>query len=68
MVTGANPTDFERALRQVKDWLDKNTPQGMPKLVTINSWNEWTEGTYLEPDTENGYAYLNAIAKVFMGQ
>lgn len=68
MVTGANPTDFERALRQVKDWLDKNTPQGMPKLVTINSWNEWTEGTYLEPDTENGYAYLNAIARVFMGQ
>ena len=68
MVTGSNPEDFEKALRMAKDWLDKNAKPGMPKLLTINSWNEWTEGTYLEPDEENGYAYLNAIARVFMGQ
>ena len=39
----------------------------MPKLVIINSWNEWTEGSQLEPDDKNGYDFLNATARVFGG-
>ncbi|WP_214626814.1 glycoside hydrolase family 99-like domain-containing protein [Paenibacillus agaridevorans] len=34
-------------------------------IVTINSWNEWTEGSYIEPDTINGMGYLEAIRTVF---
>jgi hypothetical protein len=34
-------------------------------ILTINCWNEWTEGSYLEPDTVNGLKYLEAVRAVF---
>jgi hypothetical protein len=36
-----------------------------PRILTINSWNEWTEGSYIEPDTRQGMKYLEAIRDVF---
>ena len=30
-------------------------------LITINSWNEWTETSYLQPDNIYGYGYLEAV-------
>ena len=36
-----------------------------PRILTINSWNEWTEGSYIEPDTVHGTKYLEAIRAVF---
>lgn len=43
-------------------YLDKHPER--PRLITINSWNEWTESSYLEPDDQYGYGYLNAIQKM----
>ncbi|MDO8586014.1 MAG: glycoside hydrolase family 99-like domain-containing protein [Armatimonadota bacterium] len=57
-----SPEAFGEALRMTKRRLDKRRG---PKIVTINAWNEWTEGSYLEPDTVQGMRYLKAIREVF---
>ncbi len=57
------PENFEKALRMAKDYL-QDRPQ-LPRLVTLNSWNEWTETSFLEPDTLYGYGYLEAVKRVF---
>jgi len=31
-------------------------------VLTVNSWNEWTEGGYIEPDTTHELKYLEAIS------
>jgi hypothetical protein len=56
------PRHFRDALRQIKARLEQR--QGN-KILTINAWNEWTEGSYLEPDTFYGMGYLEAIRDVF---
>lgn len=56
-----SPEEFAKALKLAKDLAD----QTKVNLITINSWNEWTETSYLEPDNVNGYGYLEAIKSVF---
>jgi hypothetical protein len=35
------------------------------RIASINCWNEWTEGSYLEPDTVTGMRYLDPVRDVF---
>ncbi len=57
------PENFRKALQMTRDKLMAD-PEG-PKMMNINCWNEWTEGSYLEPDTKNKFGYLEAIKSVF---
>jgi hypothetical protein len=57
------PERFRTALLMAKRRLLAN-PNG-PRILNINCWNEWTEGSYLEPDQRNGMKYLEAVREVF---
>jgi hypothetical protein len=63
MLSDNTPEEFAKSLQAVKDFLDKAPTS--PKLFTINAWNEWTEGSYLEPDMIHGMQYLEAIRNIF---
>ncbi len=53
---------------QFKEYLRKKIKIGQEIYKTdylfINAWNEWAEGTYLEPDENNKYIYLEAIKEI----
>ncbi len=36
-----------------------------PKVVLIEAWNEWGEGSYCEPHKEYGFGHLDAVRGVF---
>ena len=60
----ANPETFKKYLLKAKAYADAHPDQ--PKLITINAWNEWVEGSYLEPDERFGMGYLEAVRDVFV--
>jgi hypothetical protein len=64
VIVNNTPEAFTAALESAKSFTMTNLPPSK-RLITLNSWNEWTEGSYLEPDTATGMAYLDAVRKVF---
>ncbi len=63
IITENDPARFEAGLRRLKQYLDARP--ALHPLLTINAWNEWTEGSCLQPDRRHGYGYLQAVKNVF---
>jgi len=63
---GRTPQLFEQHLRDAKALLAQrpSNPHLAP-AVLIEAWNEWGEGSYIEPQAEFGFGYLDAIRHVF---
>lgn len=59
------PESFAALLSLAKQYADNHPDQ--PRLITINAWNEWVEGSYLLPDMLNGFSYLQAVKTVMNG-
>ncbi len=57
------PQAFRSALLKAKQFLDD--PKIQTKIVILNAWNEWTEGSYLLPEKRTGTKYLEAINDIF---
>ena len=62
-ISGNTPERFKEALAMAKQRL-LASPNG-PRILNINCWNEWTEGSYLEPEQIHGLSYLDAVKAVF---
>lgn len=57
-----NPYSFYKWIR----YTIRETRRRLPKdkrFIFINAWNEWAEGTYLEPDKKFGYTNINTLSK-----
>ncbi|NBO59803.1 MAG: hypothetical protein EBU82_02395 [Flavobacteriia bacterium] len=57
VVMDANPDSFHANLRDAVAWSRANRLDD----VHIASWNEWSEGHYLEPDMKYGTAFLEKV-------
>ena len=57
--TGSTPALFKQHVKQIIDATRPNTDG--EKVIFLKSWNEWAEGNYMEPDTEFGHQYLEAL-------
>jgi GT2 family glycosyltransferase len=57
---GVSPEVFrvyaEEKIEEVRQFL-----MGEERLLFVNAWNEWAEGTHLEPDRQHGHRWLEAL-------
>ena len=62
LYNGASPQAFEKWFSKLVNTMPlRKLPES---FIFLNAWNEWSEGTYLEPDEKFGRQYLEAVKKV----
>lgn len=52
---------FDRWLRAIVQ--EAGRKRAEQRMFFVNAWNEWGEGTYLEPDEKYGYANINTLSE-----
>jgi len=57
--TGSTPELFKQSLTWARDHVNGD------RVVMIEAWNEWGEGSILEPSEEYQFAYLDQVRQAF---
>lgn len=60
----STPAQFETHLREAKRLMDA-FPEKTKRMGVICCWNEFGEGSYIEPTKKYGFSYLEKVKKVF---
>jgi len=58
---GSTPGLFQSYLSKAIDLVRRKRPE--ERIVFLKAWNEWAEGNYVEPDSEFGHQYLDAMRR-----
>ncbi len=61
VMVDSSPELYRRYLRKALDFVADNGLE--TRIVFLKSWNEWAEGNHLEPDRQDGHAYLKVLAE-----
>lgn len=56
---GDDPVSFKKAARQAIQVVRNKQPEH--RIIFLNSWNEWGEGAYMEPDLRYGKGKLKSL-------
>lgn len=62
VIAGKTPELFERLCRASLKHVDPRN-----RLAIIEAWNEWGEGSFIEPDQAFGFAFLDRVRRVYTG-
>ena len=62
-----SPEQFFMVNKKIIEWTRKKYNENN-RFIFINAWNEWGEGTYLEPDKKYGYASINSLSKALFNK
>jgi len=66
VIQNRDPALFGRWLAHAAGRVGDRNPDR--QLVFVNAWNEWAEGCHLEPDADDGRAFLEAVREVLGGR
>ncbi|MGV3145828.1 glycosyltransferase WbsX family protein [Streptococcus parasuis] len=54
-----SPSEFRKAVRNSLECVKNKEDEH--KIIFLNSWNEWAEGAYMEPDTVYGKGFIQVL-------
>lgn len=63
----SSPAEYELWLHAAAEYTCQQQPPE-DRFLFINAWNEWAEGTHLEPDQRYGKQFLEATRRVVAGE
>lgn len=61
---GSSPKLFKEQIKQALALLEGRNEEH--KILFLQSWNEWAEGNYVEPDLIFGHGYLDALRECLL--